>query len=196
MFSFQLHRRRAAQALVALLFACGATLAAPPVQAASAATPTAAAAAAPLVECASGNLTLNFSPGLLLTTVQHETYSGNGRLTACVDSRYPLNVFSGTVSVSGQAEQSCLTSQNDSGTFTVIWNGGNGPTTSTAEIMQLGPVESGDAVAITSFVTSGRYAGQIVVIEWLGLPIGPGSCAEPPGVQTVSGIANGTVLPV
>ncbi|GLF99136.1 hypothetical protein [Streptomyces yaizuensis] len=188
--------RRGLSACAATLLAAGAALGAAPAPQA-AATPASAEAAAPLVLCPSGSLGVEFSPGLLLDTVQAQTFTGAGSLSGCLDSGHPLPLFGGAVSVSGQGDVSCLTSENVTGTVTIDWNGGTGAASSSISITELGPVQPGDQVAFSGTVTGGRYAGQAAVIEWIGLTLSPGqSCDTAPGVRNISGSAAGALRPV
>ncbi|MFI5621624.1 hypothetical protein [Streptomyces sp. NPDC051567] len=146
--------------------------------------------------CASGSLGVEFSPGLLFDSLRPQTFTGTGSLADCVDSGHPLTLFSGTVSVSGQGDVSCLASENVTGTVTVNWNGGTGAASSSISITELAPLQPADQLAFTGTVTNGRYAGQTATIEWVGLTIAPDqSCLTAPGVRNISGTTTGTLLP-
>ncbi|HSS78400.1 MAG TPA: hypothetical protein VLV54_16860 [Thermoanaerobaculia bacterium] len=112
------------------------------------------------------SITLNFDPPARLVLppapAPHTTATGGGTITACVV--LDGGPTAGTFTFSLEGDMTCTSTENIVGTLDVVWADN---TESHTEVSNLLPVlgSAGGAAGLTATVTSGRFAGDQLLIN-------------------------------
>jgi hypothetical protein len=182
--------RTATLAAVALLTTSGAAAPGAPAAATDAGHGVIAAASVADVQCAAGAHGERFDPGLRLTSTSNVLLTGTGIITQCSTppgshAPDPLLTYATFTFASSTNTISCGAG---SGTarFSFRWNdSGTSDATLTVTVNTTPGV--GSTFVAQGPVTSGRFAGSVVVATFTLFTGTPQQCASPPGLQYTSG---------